>query len=99
MRLFSKLFPGGVDPNKKLAQESIQRAMEAARRPQGPYNAAIMGSDLRNRFFALAEGFEAKYGGGWAFGMATAEDALMVNPNFLEEVRNHQPELEIALTH
>jgi len=99
MRLFSKLFSREADPNKKFAQESIQRAMEAARRPQGPYNAALMGTDLRNRFFALAEGFEAKNGGGWAFGTATAEDALMVNPNFLEEVRNHQPELEIALTH
>ena len=98
MRPFSKLF-SRKDPDLERAAALLRKALENSTKPQGAYKAAIEGAEIRERFFALVEKVEADIGQ-WAFGIASAEDALMVHPKLQEEVRK-QPNvlLEIAFTH
>jgi hypothetical protein len=100
MRLFSKLFSRRADPELERAVALLRKALENSTKPQGAYKAAIAGAEIRRRFFTVVEDVEAKIGQR-AFGIASAEGALMVHPKLLEEVRNQADAdlLEIAFTH
>lgn len=99
MGLFNKLFSHRADPDKERAKALIRKAREDSGKPQGAYQAATTGAEIRGRFFTLIEEVEADLGGP-AIAVASAEGVLMVHPKLRKEMRK-QPDaeiLEVALT-
>ena len=99
MGLFSKLFSRRPDPDAELAKRLIRQAWEASGKPLGAYKAAVHGAEIRGQFLSLANEVEANLGTP-VVGIATAEDALMVHPRLMEEIRKRPDAgaLDIALT-
>ena len=95
--LLDRLLSRKVHPDAEHTEAFITQAFEDSKWPQGAYKSAVYGSELRHRFFALVEELEAKLGGP-AFGVAHAEDVLMIHPKLREAIRKQPASgLEIAL--
>src|SRR5271166_964408 len=71
------------------ANQAIGAALERARRPRGPHASAIFGASLRAQLAEIGEAVEAKIGKP-AYGIAGSEQVLMVSPELITAIRQHQ---------